>query len=283
VSFDKLRTNGGDYQTYFLNLHEGGAHLPHLPYSKNYNPYGEMTMQHAITLQFLGHASFKLITPDDKVIFIDPWFAGNPVCPEALKKQERADLILITHGHEDHFDADLPAFVRRTGAQVVAPMAVRSYLNQQGVHNTEPMNAGNPVSVCGIPVTMTFAHHGSYVPLADGTVGFFHEAVGYVVEAAPEYRIYFAGDTGIFSDMRLIGELYQPQLAVLPIAGRYMMGPREAAHALRLLNVKKVVPFHYGSMPSLDGTPEELAHYTGDINGLEILIMKPGDVIDPSE
>lgn len=216
-------------------------------------------------LQLLGHASFRLTTPEGRVLLLDPWLRGNPFIPESLREPAQADLVLITHGHDDHLDHELPALLARTGARVVAPARVRFYLQEQGVPvgQCEPMNVGGGIDLLDLRLTMTVAQHAAHVDLPGGGTGFAHEAVGYIVRFSDGTVVYAAGDTGLFGDMRLLGELYRPTVALLPIGDRYTMGPREAAHAARLLGVRHVVPFHYGTFPSLTGTAEQLISHLG--------------------
>lgn len=230
-------------------------------------------------LQFLGHSSLKIQTSQDKIVYIDPWLKKNPVCPPEERQIARADLILITHGHDDHMDEDLPEIVQRTGARVVAPAPVRFYLQSQGVTTLEPINVGGTIQILGLGVTMTQAKHHSWVDTAGGQ-SYFHEAAGYVLTLEDGYTIYFAGDTAVFGDMELIGKLYRPDLAVLPIGDRFTMGPLEAAMAIRLLGVKKVLPVHYKTFKLLTGTPAELREYTADISDLEIIELRAGDWLE---
>jgi L-ascorbate metabolism protein UlaG (beta-lactamase superfamily) len=233
-------------------------------------------------ITFLGQASFKVETPSGSIALIDPWLKENPLCPPEMKVQPAADLVLVTHGHGDHFDPDLPELLKQTGAAVVAQPQVRAYLAQQKVANIEPMNTGGSMEVRGYRVTMTAAFHNAHISLGEGATGFSHEAVGFVLTTPDGLRIYFAGDTALFGDMRLIGELYHPHIAVLPIGDRFTMGPFEAAHAIRLLGVKHVIPMHYGMSPIFTGTPEALYQHTEDIEGLSIHAIKPGETLDVS-
>lgn len=234
-----------------------------------------------LQIQYLGHASFKVTTRSGKIILIDPWLEENPACPDELKKQEQADLILLTHGHSDHLDRHLPQLVQKTGDVVVAPPEILRFLEERhGVSTTEAMNRGGSMAIHGQKITMTLAFHHAYVWVDDEHVGYFHEAAGYVLETEEGLRLYFAGDTSVFGDMQLIGNLYHPHLAILPIGDRFTMGPVEAAYAIQLLNVSYVIPFHYGTFPFLTGTPEALREATRDIAGLTIREMQPGEVLN---
>lgn len=236
-------------------------------------------MPHQLT--FIGHASFKLVTAGQKTILIDPWLRENPVCPPELKTFAGADLILLTHGHGDHMDLEVLQQAARSGTRLVVPNQVRWYLIEQGIDPAvfEVMNKGGTIQTTGIQVTMTQAFHHSQINTPTGA-GWLHEGVGYVLHLDDHVRIYAAGDTCIFSDMKLLADLYHPTLALLPIGDRYTMGPLEASHAIRLLNVKDVVPFHYGTMPSLTGTPEQLLRLTQDIPDLNIHVLEPGRVLE---
>ncbi len=235
-----------------------------------------MKLPQGLSITYLGHASFKISTPGGKVVFIDPWLEGNPRCPDAHKKQDRADLILITHGHFDHLSADVAPLARATGATVVAMPEVCAFLSRQGLERFEQMNKGGTIEVMGLRVTMTNAFHSSGAQAEDGSVVYAGDPAGFVLQTEDGFRLYHAGDTCVFGDMKLIGELYRPQVAMLPIGDRFTMGPVEAAHAIRLLGVKCVIPMHYATFPLLTGTPEALKEATRDIEGLEIVVMEPG-------
>ncbi|WP_400193784.1 metal-dependent hydrolase [Hymenobacter sp. B81] len=233
-------------------------------------------------LQFLGHASFRLTTPEGRIVLIDPWLNHNPFLPEALRPLfDAADLVLQTHGHGDHFDAELLARLTRTGARVAAPAPMRLYLGRQGVpaEQLEPMNVGGSVPVHELELTMTRAHHPAHIDLPDGGTDCPHESVGFVVRCSDGVVLYAAGDTAVFGDMRLLAELYQPTVALLPTGGRYTMGPREAAYAARLLGAPLVVPFHYGTYPSLTGTPEQLRAALPPEAGITVQVLQAGETL----
>jgi L-ascorbate metabolism protein UlaG (beta-lactamase superfamily) len=226
----------------------------------------------SLAITWLGHASFVLRTPGGKTLLFDPWYTGNPSFP-ADAKPAAADLILISHGHSDHI-TDAAVMAKATGATVVGIWEVTSWLGGKGVQNLEPMNKGGTIAVQGLRITMTEALHSS--SFDENGIVYLGEPAGYVVKLENGQSIYFAGDTALFSDMKLIGELYRPDIAFLPIGDRFTMGPDTAAMAAKWLGVRQVVPMHWGTFPLLTGTPEQLKqHLTG--SGIEVLELKPGE------
>jgi L-ascorbate metabolism protein UlaG (beta-lactamase superfamily) len=181
-------------------------------------------------------------------------------------------LILVSHGHSDHTD-DLVSVARESGATVVAIFEICTWLSTKGISNTAPMNKGGTLEVAGLRVTMTDAHHSSSY-IDNGQMVYLGEPTGYVVRLEDGMSIYFAGDTCLFGDMRLIGELYKPNIAFLPIGDRFTMGPDSAARAAEMLGVRQVVPMHYGTFPLLTGTPADLRKHLKA--GIEVLELKPG-------
>lgn len=229
-----------------------------------------------VQITWLGHATFKFTAPGGKIILIDPWTQGNPACPDKLKRVDKVDLMLVTHGHTDHI-GDAVSIARATKPTCVAIVELAGWLESKGVENTVGMNKGGTVNIDGIKITMTHAIHSSGVE--DGA--YVGDACGFVIEFDNGRKLYHAGDTCAFSDMQLIGELYRPDVALLPIGDYYTMGPREAAVAVRMLGVKHVIPMHYGTFPILTGTPAALiAALQGlGLDQVEIVEMKPGQTV----
>jgi L-ascorbate metabolism protein UlaG (beta-lactamase superfamily) len=221
------------------------------------------------SLTWLGHATFRLDTPGGKRVYVDPWL-DNPKCPDSEKEPERVDVIAITHGHSDHVGSAVE-LTKKFSAPVVAMVELKGWLQGQGaqVDDTPGPNKGGTVDVDGVKFTLTNAFHSS----SSDNGEYLGEAAGIVVTLEDGKKIYFAGDTCVFGDMQLIGRIYSPDVAVLPIGGHFTMDPREAAVACELLDVKRVVPCHYGTFPLLAGTPDELRRHA---TGVEVHELEPG-------
>jgi len=237
-----------------------------------------MVLKKDCSITWYGHSTFKIVSPRGKHILIDPWVMGNPACPEHLKQVDRIDLMLVTHGHFDHM-ADAVALAKTHTPKVVAIFEVAAFLESRGVRNTLPMNMGGTQEIEGIKVTMVPALHSSGIQDEEGRLLYGGDPAGYVVTLENGFTCYHAGDTQVFGDMRLIAELYKPQLCFLPIGDLFTMSPKEAAYACKLLKPKWVIPMHYGTFPPLTGTPAELKALTKGIRGLKVIEMKPGDTI----
>jgi L-ascorbate metabolism protein UlaG (beta-lactamase superfamily) len=230
-------------------------------------------------ITYMGHSTFRVVTPGDEQIIIDPYLTNNPQTPEDLKQVGELDTMLITHGHFDHFE-DVVPLAQETGATPVANFEIFSYLQSKGIENGMPLNKGGTTQVGGIKVTATHAIHSSSIAEEDGTIVYAGEPAGYVLEFESGFKLYHAGDTAVFSDMRLIGELYRPDLALLPIGNTVVMSPFEAAHAVRFLGVRHVVPIHYSPevIPVHTGTPEEFQEHLSKIAPDAVMhVMAPGD------
>ena len=226
-----------------------------------------------LEITWLGHGTFQLRLESGEVLLLDPWTDGNPVYPKD-HRLERLDTILITHGHFDHIHDALP-LAKQFAPKVVAIYETCTWLESKGAGNTLAMNKGGSQQVGPVAVTMTHAVHSCGI-LDDGKIVYGGEAAGYVLEFPDSRRLYFAGDTNVFTDMQLIEQLYHPELAVLPIGDLFTMGPREAAAACRLLRPRKVIPMHFGTFPPLKGTPEKLAELLKDVTETQVWPLEIG-------
>lgn len=217
------------------------------------------------SLTWLGHATVLLTTQSGRRVVFDPWLDGNPKCEISVADLGQIDLIVVTHGHFDHIGSVVP-LASATGATVVCVPEMAAYFGSMGVANLVEMNKGGTVHVADVAVTMVTADHSCGIGIGEGEPNAYGgNPVGFVI-TLPDGQggpVYFSGDTNVFGDMALIRDLYAPEIALIPIDGHYNMGPREAAHAVQLLGVNRVVPIHYGTFPILTGSPSELQSFMG--------------------
>jgi L-ascorbate metabolism protein UlaG (beta-lactamase superfamily) len=227
-------------------------------------------------ITWLGHATFQLRFDSGEVLLTDPWTEGNPAYPKGYQIQQ-ADAIAVSHAHFDHAD-DVVPLAKKFGSKVVAIIETSAWFEKKGIKNTIGMNKGGTVDLGFVKLTMTHAVHSCGIK--DGSDMIYGgEAAGFVLTQKDGRRAYFAGDTAVFSDMALIQQLYEPELAFLPIGDHFTMDPHQAAHATRLLKVKKVIPMHYGTFPALTGTPEALEEkLKGD--AVEVWALKQGKPVE---
>jgi L-ascorbate metabolism protein UlaG (beta-lactamase superfamily) len=235
-----------------------------------------MSIDRDTTFTWYGHACVEVLTPGGKTILFDPWFS-NPRSPKPQEQVSTCDLLIVTHGHFDHF-GDALAIASRTRPTWPAMHELSLWLerNYAGKDAVIGMNKGGTVEAHGIKVTFTHADHssGDVIYNAAEAPVYMGEPVGALVELENGFRFLHTGDTALFSDLRLIGELYQPELVMLPIGGHYTMGPREAARAVEWLGARHVLPLHYGTFPILAGTPDELRRELAE-RGVEAHVYEP--------
>ncbi len=229
---------------------------------------------HPIHIIWLGHSTFKIETAG-KTILIDPWVNGNPACPDSQKHFKKLDLMLCTHGHQDHIGDAVP-LVKEHQPLVIGIYELCQWLGKKGAKKISPMNKGGSQTVDGIKITMVHADHSCGIQEDDGSIIYGGEAVGYVLKFPNGPTLYHAGDTNVFGDMAIIRELYAPDYAMLPIGDLFTMSPVEVAYACHLLRPKVVIPMHFGTFPVLTGRPKQLEKMSRDL-GIEVWEMKPGE------
>lgn len=237
---------------------------------------------------WLGQSAFRITTPGGKVIVTDPWLKLNPLTPAAYKNLEalgKVDVLLVTHGHFDHF-ADAPALALLNQVPMYAPGDMNQTVSVLGIlpPNLAPRfnKSGTINPAPGIKVTAVHAEHSSVIVWKNPATGKDEvhpggEPVGYIIELENGFRIYHMGDTGLFADMKFIADYYKPDLVLMPIGGHFTMGPADAAYATReWLKPRAVIPMHYGANPLGKGTPDEYIRALGNTS-TRVLALKPGE------
>ncbi len=242
-----------------------------------------------IEVQWLGQSTTKITTLTGKVIVIDPWMTTNPKTPQGWKNLDaigKVDVILVTHGHGDH-TGDVKELAERTGATVLGPGGLINTMvslgwvapeKAAGFHNG---GRANPLGQ-QITITQVRAEHSSEIVVTDPgtqkrTVYPGGWPCGFIVELENGFKLYHMGDTGLFGDMRLIGDYYKPDLVMIPIGGFFVMDPRDAAYATKeMLRPKYAIPFHYATFPVLKGTPQEYQAALGQTT-TQVFPISPGD------
>jgi len=227
------------------------------------------------TLTWLGHATLHLKTPAGTSVLIDPWIKGNPKFPSQVAEFDKVDLMLLTHGHGDH-TGDALSVTQKYDPTVICIAELSYLLASQGVkpEKLAGMNLGGTQRFADLEISMVEARHSSSYEI-DGKHVYAGDAGGFIVKVEGGVSFYFAGDTALFSDMKLIKELYAPEIAVLPIGDYYTMGPEHAAVAAEWIGAKKVIPIHWGTFPALVGTPQKMEKAL-EGKKIEVIEMTPG-------
>jgi L-ascorbate metabolism protein UlaG (beta-lactamase superfamily) len=245
-----------------------------------------------VHMLWLGQAAWRITTPNGKIIVIDPWLTGNPKCPPEYKNLDKIgkmDIILVTHGHGDHL-GDSVALAKKYDAPVWGPAGLDQQLVTLGYlpANLAPrMGKGGTITPFGpdIKIMAVHAEHSSEMLLKDPVTGkdttyAAGEPVGYIITLENGLKIYHMGDTALFGDMKLIGDLYHPDVVLIPIGGHFVMDPVAAAYAINVfLKPAHAIPMHYGTIPQLKGTPEEFIKALGNTS-TKVHVMTPGEEID---
>jgi L-ascorbate metabolism protein UlaG (beta-lactamase superfamily) len=243
---------------------------------------------------WLGQATIRITTPGGKVIVIDPWLTTNPKTPAEYKQLSalgKVDMILVTHAHYDHFN-DAPALAKLTNAPVYNAGGMGPSIVSLGILPTALVQrfgkSGTvaPFGPSGPKITAVHAEHSSELvwknPATDkDETHYGGEPVGYLIELENGFKIWHMGDTGLFGDMRLIGETYKPDLVLVPIGGHFTLGPQDAAIAVRdLVKPRYAIPIHYGTFPLLKGTPAEFIAALGAASTTRVVVPEPGQKVD---
>lgn len=226
-------------------------------------------------IRWFGHSAFEITSDENLKILIDPFISNNPVCPVTVE-EVNADIICVTHGHADHF-GDTMEIANRTGAIIVSNHEHSVYLAKQGFE-TMGMNIGGTIKVHNIKINMVNSTHSSDMDFVE-EIGAGGSSCGYIIQMENGRKIYHSGDTGLFGDMKtVIGDIYKPDIALLPIGDRYTMGPFEASIAAEWINPEILIPMHYNTFPVIEQEVEKFAQRVELKNKMKVVILEPGQI-----
>jgi L-ascorbate metabolism protein UlaG (beta-lactamase superfamily) len=236
------------------------------------------------TITWLGHGSWRMNSPQGTIIYLDPWIKGNPACPISLNDIDKADVVCVTHGHSDHLGNAIE-IVHKTGATLVTLPEVAAYCSRYGIPydaNGGCVHTGGSVMQRDVRIYAVFALHSSDIMgkeyVEDNELMPGSGTCGMILEPEGGVPVYFAGDTGVFGDMELIGKLYRPKVAILPVGGKYTMGVREAAYAMELLGCGILIPGHYNTFPNQTADIDDLIRQVGvRAPRTRVVALKPGE------
>jgi len=226
-------------------------------------------------IRWLGHSAFQINYENLKVL-VDPFISNNPVCQLKVEEVD-ADIICVTHGHADHF-GDTMEIANRTGAVIVSNHEHSVYLAKQGFE-TMGMNIGGTVKIHNTKITMLNSIHSSDMDFID-EIGAGGSSCAYILQMENGRKIYHSGDTGLFGDMKMvIGDIYKPDIALLPIGDRYTMGPFEASIAAEWINPEVLIPMHYNTFPVIEQDGEEFKDMVELKNkDMKVVVLEPGQI-----